>query len=94
MSGMRRWLTSTALGFVLLSVLALPLRASAQNAPSSSCPPCNPCGNGQTCSSCDSKICPPTQPRTGGTTVYRRCCTNKQGATHCSNFPSCPSVSK
>jgi len=93
MSGMRRWLTSTALGFVLLSVLALPPRASAQtNVCSNS--NCKPCGDGQTCSSCDSKICPPTQPRTGGTTVYRRCCTNKQGATHCSNFPSCPSVSK
>ena len=93
MSGMRSWLTSTALGLVLLSVLALPPRASAQtNVCSNS--NCKPCGNGQTCSSCDSKICPPTQPRTGGTTVHRRCCTNKQGVTHCSNFPSCPSVSK
>ena len=94
MSGMRRWLTSTALGFVLLSVLVLPPRVSAQNAPTSTCPPpCKPCGNGQTCTACDCKTCP-HPPRQGSVTVCRRCCKSPGGAIHCSNFPKCPSVSK
>ena len=94
MSGMRSWLTSTAVGFVLLSVLALPPRASAVNAPTSTCPsPCKPCGNGQTCDGCESKVCT-TRPRQGTVTVYRRCCKNANGVRHCQNFPSCPTVSK
>ena len=91
MSGMRRWLTSTALGFVLLSVLALPPRASAVNAPSTCTPPCPNCGKSQTCLPCTCKPCPPPSNKV---MVCKRCCRNPGGSQQCSTFPKCPGVSQ